>query len=205
MMLHIFTLGQVRWVWGFLLLLQLLLCGCPGPRAEDIDWKALSSTGAFHLGGGDQIHVEVQGREELSRDVVVRPDGMITLPLVGEMSARDRLPDQLAQDIARHLERFIKSPSVNVSVREVHSYAVYVLGEVRSPGEFRGQEPRTLLQALALAGGFTPFASTNSILVLRKRPGKSDMVIPLRYVDILSGKAPEQNIMLASGDTVVVP
>ncbi|MBM4321002.1 MAG: hypothetical protein FJ125_13885, partial [Deltaproteobacteria bacterium] len=190
-----------------LLLACLLLAGWGSCRStpREVDWEDLAKPLAFKLGGGDRIHIEVEEHPELGRDVVVRPDGMINLPLVGEVSARDRLPEQLAEEIARQLERFVKNPVVNVSVSEINSYAIYVLGEVRKPGEFRATEPRTVLQSLALAGGLTPFAAPNRIHVLRKRPSKTDLVIPIHYDDIVSGKAPEQNILLHSGDTVVVP
>ncbi len=174
-------------------------------QAADIDWAAMASAGAFRLGGGDRLHVEVQDHPELSRDVVVRPDGMITMPLIGEISARDRLPEELAKDITRQLSRFVKSPVVTVSVQQVNSYAVYVLGEVRRPGEYRASEPMTVLQALARAGGFTEFARKGRILVLRRRSGQPDLSIPIDYDAIVSGDAPQQNIVLAGGDTVIVP
>ena len=201
--------GEIIRGAGYGLLAGLLAVPCRGMNCRQqtmpVDWEELAKPRAFKLGGGDRIHIEVQEHQELSRDVVVRPDGMINLPLVGEVSARDRLPEQLAEEIARQLERFVKNPVVNVSVSEVNSYAIYVLGEVRRPGEFRAAEPRTVLQSLALAGGLTPFASPSRIHVLRKRPAQTDLVIPIDYGDIVSGKRPEQNILLHSGDTVVVP
>ncbi|MDY0058655.1 MAG: polysaccharide biosynthesis/export family protein [Myxococcota bacterium] len=182
----------------------LTVCGC-GPKSGPVDWAELSRPRSFKLGGGDKIHVDVEGNAELSRELVVRPDGRIDFPLIGEVEVRDQVPEQLAATIAAQLERFVKSPVVSISVREVNSYAFYVLGEVKRPGEFKAAEPRTVLQALALAGGFTPFASPNRIHVLRKRPAQTDLVIPIRYHDIVSGEAAEQNIPLQSGDTVVVP
>ncbi len=191
---------------GALLLASWGVCSCSGsPGGAEVDWQQLAGSAHFTLGGGDTIHLEVQGHDELSRDLVVRPDGMVTVPLVGDVMARDRLPEQLGADIARQIERFVKSPQVLVSLRAVQSYAVYVLGEVRRPGEYRAPEARTLLQALALAGGFTEFADRDRILVLRRQPGHPALSIPVSYKAILSGTAPEQNIFLASGDTVVVP
>jgi len=182
------------------------LCGgCGSPRGGAVDWAALSKQAAFTLGGGDRIHVEIKGREELTRDLVVRPDGMVTVPLIGDVLARGRLPAQLGDEIGRRIERFVKSPVVTVSLLEVRSYAVYVLGEVRRAGEHRAQEPLSLVHALALAGGLTEFASPSRILILRRQPGQQDLVIPVSYRAIVSGDAPEQNVLLHSGDTVVVP
>ena len=187
------------------LLVALGAASCGAGRSAAVDWKALSQDAAFTLGGGDRIHVEVKDREELTRDLVVRPDGMVTVPLIGDVLARGRLPEQLGDEIGRRIERFVKNPVITVSLLEVRSYVVYVLGEVRRAGEHRVQEPLSLVHALALAGGLTEFASPSRILILRRRAGAEDLVIPVSYRAIVSGDAPEQNVLLHSGDTVIVP
>ena len=141
-----------------------LLSGCfrpdviipPGPPEE-----------GFVLGPEDVIEVVVWKNPDLSREVVIRPDGRISLPLIGDVSANNITADQLASDIAESFKAYKENPSVSVNVLEVNSYYVFVVGEVNVPGKLALKSYTTILQALSLAGGFTQFASSNDILVVR--------------------------------------
>ena len=184
-------------------LLLLLLAAC-GPRLSDEEWRSLSAPTTFRLGVGDRVRVEIIGKPELSRQVSVRPDGYITIPLAGEIKAAGRLPEEVSREAMERLRKYVQEPHVTLTVQEVRSYVVYILGEAQRPGEFRPQERLTVLQAVALAGGFTPFASPSRIVVIRKRPNK-EIRIPIDYDVIISGDQPEQNIYLHTGDTLVIP
>ena len=183
-----------------------LLSGCfkpdvvvpPGPPEE-----------GFVLGPEDVIEVVVWKNPDLSREVVIRPDGRISLPLIGDVSASNITADQLAGNITERFKAYKENPSVSVNVLEVNSYYVFVVGEVNVPGKLSLKSYTTILQALSLAGGFTQFASSNDILVVRNitnAEGKvKELRIPLRYDDLISEDGGAYNLTLKSGDTIVIP
>jgi len=142
------------------------------------------------------------GKEDLSRTLPVRPDGFITLPMVGEVQAEGRTTVELEQDIARRLEKYIQSPRVTVMVREVNSARVFVTGEVQKPGAFPLRGNVTVLQAVAMAGGLTEFADRNGMMVIRANNGAR---IPVRYSDLVDPHGQGSDFPLQPGDTVVVP
>ena len=182
--------------------------GCTGLSKEVLE-EANRPSKEFLLGPEDVLEVVVWRNQDLSRQVVVRPDGMISMPLIGDLHASGVTANQLAERIAERLKEFKESPSVSVSVKEVNSYYVYVLGEVAKPGKYPLKSYATVLQAIALAGGFTPYASRNRIQVVRASSNgngtQHEMRIPVRYDDLLSGKGSLGNFTLKSGDTIVVP
>jgi len=147
--------------------------------------------------------------QDLSRSVVVRPDGKISLPLVGDVQASGLSASQVAEKIAARLTEFKENPNVSVSVREVNSYFVYVLGEVQRPGKYPVKSYATVLQGVSLAGGFTNFAAKNRMAVLRtvtKSSGDQHQIrIPVPYDELVSGRGEIENFILKSGDTIVVP
>ena len=144
-------------------------------------------------------------REEfLERQVIVQPDGRISFPLVGVLPAAGSTVDEVQLRVAERLSRFIPDPVVTVSIKEIRGNRVYVLGQVKSPGQFIINPRIDVVQALALAGGTTPFAELNDIKILR-RSGERQTLIEFRYGDIARGRNLEQNIMLQSGDVVLVP
>jgi polysaccharide biosynthesis/export protein len=148
--------------------------------------------------------------EDLSQKaVVVRPDGMISMPLIGEIMAGGLTANQLAGQIASRLKEFKERLAVTVSVKEVNSYYVYVLGEVVKPGKYPLKSHATVLQAVAVANGFTIYAAKNRMQVIRNvqtEDGKSHEIrIPARYDDLMSGRGEIGNFVLKSGDVVVVP
>jgi polysaccharide export outer membrane protein len=137
---------------------------------------------------------------DLTRDVLVRVDGRATLPLLGEVEAIGRSPKQLADEIARGLSRFITAPQVTVGVSQAAA-RVYVIGQVTRSGELPLSIPLTVVQALALSGGFKEFARTDSILIV----GRDRTVTPFNYKRFEAGRDLENNVVLKPGDTVVVP
>jgi polysaccharide export outer membrane protein len=158
---------------------------------------------AYRIGVEDLLLVSVWREPELTREVPVRPDGKISLPLVQDVHAADRTPSELGQEIRRRLEEFLTSPTVNVVVREVNSLKVYLLGEVVRPGPVNLRSQMRLLQAISMAGGVTPFGGRNGVVIYRKLQS-GEKVLKVSYRDIVSGKAPEDNLMLQPDDTVVV-
>jgi len=187
--------------------LACLAAGCAG-RSGNVS-KELAQPVEFLLGPEDVLEVNVWRNQDLSRLVVVRPDGMISMPLIGDVQASDLTANQLAARIADRLREFKENPSVSVSVKEVNSYNIYVLGEVSKPGKYQVKSHTSILQAIALAGGFTLFASKNKLQVVRNSAngdGKPHEIrIPVRYDDLLSGGGGPGNFILKSGDIVVVP
>ena len=163
----------------------------------------------FVLGPEDVIEVVVWKTPELSRQVVIRPDGKISLALIGDVVASGLTADQLAQKILEKYKAFKENPSVSVNVIEVNSYYVFIVGEVVKPGKLPLKSYTTVLQAMSLAGGFSQFASRNNILVIRNvedEEGKlKEIRIPLRYSDLISEDGGIYNLTLKSGDTVIVP
>lgn len=157
--------------------------------------------GSFVLGPEDVVEVFVWKEDELSTTATVRPDGLITLPLVGEMAAEGRTPRQLQDEISQRLERFISVPVVTVMVQEINSRQISVLGEVRRPGRYRLGQQTTVLDAVAMGGGFTEFADRNKVTVLRPTPSGLQR-IPIQLKRMLRGG--EQAFYLEPQDTVQV-
>lgn len=155
----------------------------------------------YTIGLGDMLRVAVWKEPELTLDVTVRPDGMITMPLLGDVEAAGRSPGQLANTLTAELQRLVENPRVTVSVSQATSARIYVVGQMLRPGEFPLSGRMTVLKALALAGGFKEFARPESIVIVRE----DQTVIPFNYKRVAEGKDMSQNILLAAGDTIVVP
>lgn len=193
------------------LIITITICavGCAGPSAEVIA-EANSAKEDFVLGPEDVLDITVWRSEELTqKGTVVRPDGYISMPLIGEVAVSGRTAKELAADIAEALKHYRENPLVHVKVKEVNSYYVYVLGDVAKPGRYQLKSHATVLQAIAMAGGFTPYAAKNNMHVRRTvvgPPGHSKEVkIPARYDDLLSGDGEIKDFVLKTGDMVVVP
>jgi polysaccharide export outer membrane protein len=160
---------------------------------------------SYVIGPADLLSINVWKETEISRSIPVRSDGRISLPLIGEVQAAGRTPRQLQQDLAKKLTSFISEPDVTVIVQEIHSQKFNVLGQVGKPGTFPLTDATTVLDAIALAGGFRDFAKQKSIYVLRQNPDGTQERLPFNYKDVVKGKHIEQNVKLLSRDTVVVP
>jgi polysaccharide biosynthesis/export protein len=158
----------------------------------------------YRIGSGDKLQINVYKEADLSQALQVRPDGRITMPLVGDLAAAGQTPMQLQRRLSESLREFVANPVVTVMVVEVADRTIYVMGEVNTPGAVPLKGPMTVLQALAVAGGFKEFANKGGIKVLRKTPG-SDRVetIPFSYKDAVRNDA--SAFYLVEGDTVVVP
>jgi len=158
----------------------------------------------YIIGAQDVLDISVWKEPEVSRLVPVRPDGRISLPLLNDVQAAGLTPSQLAEQITTSLKKFVTDPQVTVIVSAINSQRVYILGEVTRPGAYPMLPGMNVLQGLSSAGGFTQFAKTKSIYVLRMEDGKQQKY-PVNYKEVISGKRPEQNISLKAGDTIVVP
>ena len=159
---------------------------------------------SYTIQPGDKLQVSVWNEPDLRNEVVVAPDGGIAFPLVGEMSVIGKSVVELREDIVERLSRYISEPIVTVTISEVLGNKIYVIGQVNRPGQFVVNPMVDVMQALSTAGGTTPFASLNDISILRRR-GSQQVSIPFRYGDVSSGKNLATNIVLQSGDVVIVP
>lgn len=159
----------------------------------------------FVIGPDDVLAVNVWKEPEISRSVPVRSDGKISLPLVGEVQASGQTPHQLEVEIAKKLQSYISEPDVTVIVQEIKSQKFNILGLVAKPGAYPLTHSVTVLDAIALAGGFRDFAKQKSIYVLRQNPDGTQARLPFNYKDVIKGKNAEQNIKLQPGDTVYIP
>jgi polysaccharide biosynthesis/export protein len=180
------------------------------PTSQEIIDEASNSSKDFLLGPEDVLDIVVWKNEDLSQKaVVVRPDGKISMPLIGEILASGRTANQLASQIASRLKEYKDNPVVTVSVKEVNSYYVYVLGEVAKPGKYQLKSHATVLQAVAIASGFTNYAARNKMKVIRHVHGENgttrEIRIPARYDDLISGTGDIGNFVLKTGDVVIVP
>ena len=153
---------------------------------------------------GDLLEVSVWKEEDLLKQVLVRPDGGMSFPLTGDIQAAGKSVEELQQLITERLTKYIPDPVVTVATLKLDGNKVYVIGKVPRPGEFVANRYMDVTQALSVAGGMTPYAADNKIIVLRRENGKQRS-IPFRYGDIEKGQDLEQNIILQSGDVVVVP
>lgn len=163
-------------------------------------------TPEYILGPEDVLEISVWKNNDLSKQVQVRPDGRISLPLVGDVSAVGKTASQLTDEISGRLRAYMENPTVSILVREVNSYQIYVLGEVNKPGKYPLKSKLTLLQAVTVAGGFTPVAARNKIVVFRFGKESEGMTkIKASYDDIVIRDGSNQNIELKPGDLIVVP
>lgn len=160
---------------------------------------------SFVIGNDDVLAINVWKEPDISRSIPVRSDGKISLPLVGEVQAAGRTPLKLEQDIAERLKSYISEPEVTVIVQQINSQKFNILGMVNKPGSYLLTNSATVLDAIALAGGFRDFAKQKSIYILRANADGSQTRIPFNYKEVVKGANPAQNIKLQPRDTIVVP
>ncbi|MEN8259434.1 MAG: polysaccharide biosynthesis/export family protein [Pseudomonadota bacterium] len=166
-----------------------------GARAAEVNYK---------IGPGDVLDISVWKEEGLDKRVLVRPDGGITFPLIGNLNVMGITINELQQIITSRLANYIASPVVTISVSKIAHNKIYVIGKVQKPGEYLADQYIDVMQVLARAGGFTPFADEDEIKILRRVNGNL-REFHFDYDAFLDGERPEQNIILQSGDVVVVP
>jgi polysaccharide export outer membrane protein len=197
----------VRWAIAALMLAGTL-AGCPTPQpyfnyAAEPDPRK----NGFLLGPSDVLKVNVWHNPDLSGDAVVRPDGTITLPLVGDIPAAGRTPTDVRNEITTRLKAYIKDDSaiVTVAVSAVNSYRFVVSGNVEKPGSYNANHYASVSEAITLAGGPNRFASPEETVIIRTGPDGKVRRIPVDSTGILKGKHPEQDLVILPGDTVYVP
>jgi polysaccharide export outer membrane protein len=196
--------------WIYLATLNLIITLIAGCGPATVQMREYETPAGFLLGPEDVLEITVWKNADLSRITAIRPDGLISIPIIGDVQAAGLTADALSHRIAERLKQFVAgNPAVSVSVKELNSYSIFVLGEVTKPGKFQAKSYVTLLQAISMAGGFTEYAKKNKMQLVRIRPNGDhklhEMRIPVRYDDLLAGNDKPGNIILLSGDTVVVP
>ncbi|MBP1750578.1 MAG: polysaccharide export protein [Deltaproteobacteria bacterium] len=158
----------------------------------------------YIIGPGDVLDIALWRDDALVRQVTVLTDGNISFPLIGEVMAAGKTITQLKQEISAKLTEFVPDPVLSIEVKQPNSMIVYVIGRVNNQNRFPVSGNVTVLQALSIAGGLTPFASGNKIKIMREEKGKT-LILPFKYDEVLQGKNVEQNITLKRGDVIVVP
>lgn len=207
---RLFKRGNLMRVVTNWLLIFVIAWGATGCADKQVSYKVdMVPPGEFLLGPEDVLIVTVWKNQDLSREVVIRPDGLISMPLIGDVPAANMTANNLAKRISDRLTEYMASPIVSVQLKEVNSYFIYVLGEVTKPGKYPLKSYANVMQGISLAGGFTPFAKKNKMKVLRTTLNgsseKHQTEIPVQYDDILGGNATLGNFYLRSGDVIVVP
>lgn len=195
-------------VWAALLA-SMVLVGCAS-AAIDSDGLAnapMSPFQEYRIGPSDVLSIYVREQDEMNRTVTVRPDGMISMPLLGDISVSGLTPLQLRDILVNALSQYVQilPGEITVGVEEIHSYAVSVLGEVNLPGRFEFQGPVTVLDVIAQAGGMTEFASSSRITILRQEQNGERQRIRFNYSDVLSSRLDPSTLNVYPGDIVVVP
>jgi polysaccharide export outer membrane protein len=196
MVIQLMTIKQLV----LLSLLVVILCGFGTAQAQE----NVAAGEAYKIQPGDLLFISVWKEPELQQEVLVRPDGAISFPLSGEINSRNKTVEELRIELTGRLSRYIPDLVVTVSVLEINGNKVYVIGQVNQPGQFVVNPRVDVMQALSMAGGTTPFADLKNIRILRRAGGKQT-ALEFRYDDVIRGRALEQNIILESGDVVVVP
>jgi len=158
----------------------------------------------YRIGPEDVLHISVWKEDDLDRKVLVRPDGGVSFPLVGDIQVSGRTPLEVQDEIRSRLARYVPDAEVTVSVDKISGYTIFVLGEVNKPGQFTLGRYVDVVQALTLAGGTTPYASERNMQILRRKDGR-EVTYRFDFRDIKRGRDLKQNIILQSGDVVVVP
>ena len=170
------------------------------------DKALLTVTPDYIIGPEDILEITVWKNADLSKQVQVRPDGRISLPLLGDISAVAKTPVQLTEEISAGLRVYMENPTVSIMVKEVNSYQIYVLGEVNKPGKYPLKSKTTLLQGITVAGGFTAMAARNKIVIFRfSKDGEGLTKLKASYDDIVVRDGSSQNMELKPGDQIVVP
>lgn len=192
---------------AFLLIWITLLVGCSSPPLR-YDWAKEPNPhkAEYVLGPSDQLRITVWRNPNLTTDGAVRPDGTVTMPLIGDLQAAGRSPKQLRDEIIKRLESFVKDAIVTVAVSRVNSYHFTVAGKVARVGLFSAQRFVTVGEAIAMAGGPTRYSNSRATVVVRKDKASGKVrLIPVDYQAIASGKSPHMDITVLPGDTIHVP
>lgn len=194
--------GKRAAVWGILFALFFLgQALAPAAAAND---KSGKTSGVYEIGAGDVLDIFVYEEPEISRAVVVRRDGRISLPLVGDVRAAGRTTEELAEKITERLAKYLEAPHVTIMLAESRENVYYILGQVGTPGEYSLVRPVTLIQAVARAGGFLEWAKKARIMVV-SGPQDAEKIVYFDYDRFLDNPDEEKNMVLNPGDTIIVP
>lgn len=186
----------------------LIVSNPPYAKAAEKSASTVKKSADYLIGPEDVLEISVWKNADLSKLVTVRPDGMVTLPLLGDIQAGGRTPSELHDEIVTRLEEFQKSAEVSVIVQEVNSYRVFILGDIARPGIYPLKSRTTIIQAIAMAGGFNQYASKNKIVLIREKShGKNKQEkLKIKFGDIVNvKKSKDSNLVLMPGDTIFVP
>lgn len=183
-----------------LLLLLIFITGFSGA----ISGAYAQDPNRYLLSPGDTLQISVWKDDALNREVLILPDGKISFPLVGFIDTTGKSASELQEVLTTNLKKFVSDPVVTIAVNNVNGNRIYIIGKVARPGEYPVARPVDVLQALSLAGGLNPFANEDNILVIRRTKEKSEK-IGFEYSEVSKGRNLESNILLKSGDIVVVP
>jgi polysaccharide biosynthesis/export protein len=186
--------------------MALLVGGAGTAWAQNPIGAGPAPSGEYEIGPEDLLEISVWKEKDLQKEVLVRPDGWLSFPLVGDIEANGKNTKRIEQEIRERLRKYIPDPVVTVTVKKVAGYKVFVIGKVNKQGEYVVGRYVDVVQALSLAGGLTPFADEGGIRIIRKEKGDgSEKVFRFDYRQVKKGKGLEQNIFLKSGDVIVVP
>lgn len=188
----------------FCFLFFVLMVGSPALPAGGDHEAEVDSGFQFFLGPGDVLEISVWKNQDLTKQVVIRPDGRISFPLIGDVVAEGHTVDELREALRKKIETYVPDAPVAVLLLQVTSPKVYVVGKVAKPGVYVMEEPVRVMQVLAMAGGTTPFADKDQILIIREEKGRQE-TSEFNYGKVASGKDLEQNVFVKPGDTLVVP
>ena len=196
---------RVIWAW----LVSALACLSVVAMAAEAEAGKAANAGAnahdaYQLQPGDVLDISVWKESDLQKEVLIRPDGGFTFPLAGEVDARGKSVENVRSILADRLQKYVPTPVVTVAVKAIGGNRVYVLGKVNRAGDFPLSNSLDVMQAISLAGGTTPYAAVNDIVILRRQNGRQQ-AFTFHYSDVARGRNLSQNIQLESGDTVVVP
>ncbi|RPJ87607.1 MAG: polysaccharide export protein [Acidobacteria bacterium] len=187
-----------------LLILYVCLSPFAAAQGESFEKATTPVPSSYVVQPGDVLEVFVWKEPDISRKVLVRPDGYISFPLLQDLKAAGVTPQELKKAIEQRLGEYVSAPNVTVVVDTIRSYTIFVIGKVQKPGEYLREQPVSVLQALSLAGGFQDYADKGEIRIFRNF-ANNPLVLQFNYEDVIRGKKPGQNVVLQSGDVVAVP
>jgi len=191
---------RAEWLKSAILAASLLVLAIwPSVHAQD------PAIAPYTINPGDVLSVSVWKEEDLQRQVLVRPDGAFSFPLAGEIQATDQSVEDVRNELVKRLSDYIPDPVVTVATESIQGNRVYVIGQVNRPGEFIASARIDVVQALSIAGGFTPFAQKNDVRILRRRADGVLDDLSFRYGEVEKGRNLGQNLILEPGDVIIVP
>ena len=200
----------MKFPFWYLALTLVVFAIAPTAHGQETPKKAATvslhahTTPAYLIQPGDVLTISVWKEKDLEANTLVLPDGTLSFPLVGDIRAAGRTVPQVRQEVVTRLAKYMPNPVVTVAIKQIQGNAIYVIGDVNKPGAFVANAYIDVMQALSLAGGMTPFASDNSIKILRRVNGR-ETAIRFKYGQVEDGEHLAQNIVLQAGDVVVVP